>query len=207
MKMTKYEFLDNLRQKLSMIPPEDREKSVAYYSEMLDDCMEDGMDEEEAVASLGSVDAIAEQILEEVPVARLIKEKVRPKRKLGTFEIVLLVLGSPIWLSLLVSALAVIVSLFVAVWTVGISVIASLWAVGISVAAVCLYGLLLTVLAFCQGFVAQGICYFGIALILAALSILIYFASLYTTVGCVKLAKNMYGYCKRKLTKRGKKNA
>ena len=46
-------------------------------------------------------------------------------RKLEKWEIVLLALGSPVWFSLLVSAVAVILSLYASLW----SVIISLWAV------------------------------------------------------------------------------
>ena len=126
--MTKLKFLEELRAKLAGIPTEDAEQSIAYYAEMLDDCMEDGMSEQDAVASMGSLDEIAARIVSEVPIGRLVKEKIRPKRKMSTLEIVLLALGSPIWLSLLIAALAVLLTV-AAVLFAGV---VTLWAVGAS---------------------------------------------------------------------------
>lgn len=52
--MTKQEFLLRIRNGLAALPKEDIEKSVEYYREMIDDRMEDGLSEEEAVAAIGS---------------------------------------------------------------------------------------------------------------------------------------------------------
>ena len=205
--MTKYEFLEKLSRELSAMPRQDRARSLAYYSEMLDDYVEDGMSEEEAVRKLGSVKAVAAQILEDVPISHLVKEKVRVKRKPTAWEIVLLVLGSPVWLSLLVAAAAGVCSLLIAVFAVLISVIALIWAAGISFAAVSVAGIFLAVRMFMGGFLAQGIFFAGASLLLAGLAVLICFGSLHTTLGCVKLVKNTFGLVKRKLTKGGQKDA
>jgi uncharacterized membrane protein len=205
--MTKYEFLAKLSQELSAMPRQDREKSLAYYSEMLDDYVEDGMSEEEAVDMLGNVKTVAQQILEDVPISHLVKEKVRVKRKPAAWEIVLLVLGSPVWLSLLVAAVAVVCSLFIAVFAVLISVIATLWAVGACFAGVALGGIFMAVNMFWQSFVPQGLCYLGAALLLSGLAVLMYFASLYTTIGCGKFVKNMFFHSKHSLTKGGRRDA
>lgn len=49
--MTKSDFLDLLREKISRLPEWEAAKTVVYYSEMIDDRIEDGMSEEEAVAA------------------------------------------------------------------------------------------------------------------------------------------------------------
>lgn len=61
--MTRVEFLTQLDHKLSMMSKEEADQYLDYYAEMLADRMEDGMSEEEAVASLESVDTIAARIL------------------------------------------------------------------------------------------------------------------------------------------------
>ena len=61
---------------------------------MLDDQMEEGLSEEEAVAAVGPVDEIVRQIIADTPLAKLAKERMRPRRQLKAWEIVLLVLGS-----------------------------------------------------------------------------------------------------------------
>ena len=58
--MNKTEFLDALRHALGKLPSYEVEQSIAFYAEMIDDRIEDGMSEQEAVAALGSVHAIAE---------------------------------------------------------------------------------------------------------------------------------------------------
>ncbi|MBQ1272254.1 MAG: DUF1700 domain-containing protein [Clostridia bacterium] len=60
--MTKQEFLTALRERLDGISDSDAERWVSFYSEMIDDRMEDGMSEAEAVANVGDVDDAARQI-------------------------------------------------------------------------------------------------------------------------------------------------
>ena len=45
----------------------------------------------------------------------------RPRRQLKAWEIVLLVLGSPLWLSLGLAAIAVIFAFYVVLWSVSVS--------------------------------------------------------------------------------------
>ena len=63
--MKKAEFLALLRERLADFSNEDAEKSAAFYSEMIDDRMEEGMTEEEAVAALGNLDDIVRSIRQE----------------------------------------------------------------------------------------------------------------------------------------------
>ena len=72
--MTKNEFLTELRAALAGLPEEDVEKSLEYYSEMIDDRIEDGLSEEESVADLGSIEDIRKQILKDTPITKIIKE-------------------------------------------------------------------------------------------------------------------------------------
>ena len=65
--MKKQQFLAELWKRLSDVPKEDVERSLDYYSEMIDDRVEAGMSEEEAVADIGSVEEAAKQIIAEAP--------------------------------------------------------------------------------------------------------------------------------------------
>ena len=49
--MTKAEFLKALEEKLSALSAEDRAASLAYYEEIIDDRMEEGLCEADAVAA------------------------------------------------------------------------------------------------------------------------------------------------------------
>lgn len=59
--MRKEEFLTALRAELTGLSPEGVEKLVEFCSEMIDDRMEDGLTEEEAVAAAGSLDELIQQ--------------------------------------------------------------------------------------------------------------------------------------------------
>lgn len=130
--MTKQEFLASLREGLRGLPPADIEERIAFYDEMIDDRMEEGLTEEEALAELESVESVIAQITAETPLVKLVKEKVRSERKRSGkgLTTVLLVLGAPIWVSLLIAAFAVALSLAAAAW----SVVISLYAAALSLA-------------------------------------------------------------------------
>ena len=123
--MTKLEFTLALTEKLSLIPWEDMEERVSFYTEAIEDRIEEGLPEEEAVAAVGDPAQIAALIIAEFPGCASEGARKGQRRKPGTGEILLLILGAPIWLSLLIAAAAVVVSLYVSLW----AVVLSLWAV------------------------------------------------------------------------------
>ena len=57
--MTKLEFLNELERQLSGLSQAEISKTTSFYSEIISDKTEDGMTEEEAVASLGSITAVS----------------------------------------------------------------------------------------------------------------------------------------------------
>lgn len=63
--MTKGEFLRQLKKSLRQLPKNEIEKSLLYYREMIEDRMEEGLGEEEAVAEFEDVQIIANGILKE----------------------------------------------------------------------------------------------------------------------------------------------
>ena len=63
--MTRVQFLNELYRRLGGMSKEQAEQHLTYYAEMLADRMEEGMTEEEAVASMEDVDTIAGRILQE----------------------------------------------------------------------------------------------------------------------------------------------
>ena len=91
--MRKQEFLSALRKRLSSLPKREIEERLLFYSEMIDDRMEEGLSEEAAVRAIGAADAIAAQIMAEQPSTQ---GKEKQERGLGAGAILLLVLGSPI---------------------------------------------------------------------------------------------------------------
>ena len=181
--MNKADFLTELGKRLSGLPQEDIEERLTFYSEMIDDRMEDGCTEEEAVARIGTVDEIAEQILSEIPLTKLIKERVKPKKALRAWEIVLLVLGSPVWFSLLVAALAVALSVYAVLW----AIVISLYAACLSLAVSAIAAVPITVRHLVSGNPAGAAFMIGAALACAGLSILLFYLSTLAAKGVLKL--------------------
>ena len=136
--MNKSEFLRILRQCLGQLPAEEREQNIAYYEELFSDMLEEGMSEEEAAAHLGDPEQIAREILAEQPLPRLVKSRVRPSGGWTALSITLIVLGSPVWLPLLIALAAVLLSVFVVIWALILSVLAVALAVGVSAVALVL---------------------------------------------------------------------
>ena len=133
--INKHEFLQELSARLSQFPQGEREKAYAFYAEIIDDSMDDGFGEDEAIQRLGSMDEIIERIAAEVPMAALIQHKVRDQRHgLGTN--ILLILGFPLWFPILLTLACVALVLFLLFWMLDLL----LWIVFGSMAAVLIGG-------------------------------------------------------------------
>ncbi len=133
--MTKIDFINGLSAKLQMLPQNEIDKSTLYYSEIISDRIEDGMSEEDAVAAIGNLNDIAQNILYDMSLPTLMKAKMNESKKNSSntaLWIVLAIVGFPIWLPLLISFVAVIFSLYVSVWSVIISLYAVLFALGVT---------------------------------------------------------------------------
>ena len=183
--MRKQEFLARLEMGLQGLPPEDIAERLAFYGEMIDDRMEDGLPEEVAVVEIGAVDDVVAQIITEIPITRIVKEAVKPKRRMAAWEIVLLVLGSPVWLSLLIAAAAVVLSVYVVIW----AIIVSLWAVAFALAVGAPVGIFGGVFCLVRGDVLQGVAFVGAGIACAGLAIFMFYACLAATKGAAGLTK------------------
>ena len=169
--MNKQEFLDALRAGLSGLPQEDAEERLAFYGEMIDDRVEDGLSEAETVAELGPAEELAARIVAETPLPVLVREKMKDRRRLRAWELALLILGFPLWFPLLLAAGVVLFSLYIVLWTLVVSLIA----VAVSFAAAVLGSIVMGAVVSVQGNVAQGLALLSAGLILAGLSIFLFF--------------------------------
>lgn len=185
--MSKQEFLAQLRKGLSGLPQNDIEERLTFYSEMIEDQMEDGVSEEEAVSAIGSAQEIVAQVVAETPLMKIAKERIKPKRRLRAGEIVLLALGSPIWLSLGIAAFAVILSLYISLW----SVISSLWSVFASLAACSIGGVLACVVFTVGGNGASGVAMLAAGIVCAGLAIFMFYGCKAATDGALMLTKKV----------------
>jgi uncharacterized membrane protein len=182
--MTKHEFITQLRVKLSGLPEREVEERLDFYAEMIDDCIEDGRTEEEAVAQIGSVDEVASQIVADIPLLAIAKKKIKPARRLKTWEIVLLAVGSPVWVPLLIAAPAVAFALYVSLW----AVIVSLWAAFGSLVGGAFAGIASGLALSMGANVPAGLALIGAGVVCAGLSIFVFFGCKAATRGVVVLA-------------------
>ena len=154
---------------------------------MIDDKTEEGRTEEEAVSDLGTAEEIAAQIIEDIPLAKIVKERIKPKRRLKAPEIVLLAVGSPIWLALSVAAVAVILALYAALW----SLIIAFWAVFVSVAVCAVASVPSCVISVAGGKVAAGIAMLAGGIICAGLAVFAFYGCKAATRAVLRLTKKL----------------
>lgn len=185
--MNKQEFLAELQKELSGLSQSDIEERLNFYSEMIDDRMEEGLTEDEAVREIGTVNEVVSQTVAETPLYKLVKERVKPKRTISAWVIVLLVLGFPLWLPLLIAAFSVMLSVYIVIW----SVLFSLWTIEISLVGCSLGGMISAVASAFQGNGATGIAMLGFAILCAGLSIFFFLGCKGITKGILILTKKM----------------
>ena len=206
--MNKQEFLYELKGKLWALSEEEKKSSLEYYTEMINDRMEDGLSEEEAVAAIGTLDEIVEQIMSESPHAPAVvnqeeKQTAQPKQakekgRVQPWIIVLLILGAPLWISLVGVLGSGVLGIYVSLWSVVIALYATAFAL-----AVCAIGLL--VAAFSLLWIHQfgkGAVLVGGAFVCAGLAILFFLLSNLAAKGLVALTRLIWngvtGIFKRK---------
>jgi len=179
------------------MPADDVNRFMDYYSEMIDDRVEDGLSEEEAVADMGSPDAAVEQILEDMPLTKLVKEKIKPKHELKAWEVVLIVLGSPVWIPLLITALVLLLTL----WIVAFALLISFYAVVLSFVAAGIGGLICAIPLFIANSPYTAVLMLGAALIGIGIAILFVVSVKPVTVGIFKVCKASVNGIKRMFVK------
>ena len=175
--MKKREFLSRLRQKISVLPSRDMERTLEYYSEMIDDYIESGYSEDAAVAEMGSVNHVAAQILENAQNS-FFEAPYTQKQKKNGLIITLLIIGFPIWFSLLVTAFCVLLTVAIVVATLAIVVP---WSLVVSFGASALALLIATPIIFTGEGIGAAVLVLGAAFILAALCIFSLWAALRLT--------------------------
>ena len=197
--MKKQEFLDELRNRLQGLPQNDLDDRISFYGEMIDDRMDEGKSEEEAVADIGTVDDIVNEIVKDTPLVKLVKEKIKPKRKLKAWEIVLLILGFPLWFPLVLTALILCLVAYLLIWILVIVcyVVELLLSVAATAAPV-----LMIIQAVNGGSV---VVYLGLWLMCLGGAILLFLGCIGATKLTLKLSKKIITSIKKAFVKKGDK--
>ena len=229
--MLRITFLADLQERLYGMPQEEIEERLSFYNEMINDRMEEGLSEEEAIEAIGPVDEIAAQILSsipaepapapvpetapvpdyaaypEMPVNDVTAYNVpvyaeEPKKSVSGLKTALLLLGFPIWGSLLISAGAVVFSIIVTL----LAVVVSFWAAAAGLAAgavVCIPG---AVGSFLAGKVLLGVAWIGAGLALAGFAILLFLCGGAVTSGLITVIKKIAGGFGKLFRRKGRKS-
>lgn len=165
--MNKTKYLKKLYRKVYFVSKEERQSIVDYYSEIIDDLMENGKSEESAVSELESPEVIASNYRKQQK-----NERVESEKQIPTWFWIALIAGSPIWLGLLCAAIGIVVGISCAVLGVSVG-----FTIGGLFAAI--YGLITMFTDF-----AFGLSMFGTGLFLCALGLLV-------TIGIISLSKKI----------------
>ena len=122
--MNKIEFLAAVSAKLTGLLPEEIKGHINFLSEMIDDRVEEGLTEAEAVKAMGEPDQVASAILSDAPngAAPIAKATPRKKKRIRCRS-VLLAITSPIWASLLLAVVVTLFSIIVALGTAGLGLL------------------------------------------------------------------------------------
>lgn len=190
--MNKNEFLKTLRNKLCALSKDEREERLNFYSEMIDDKIEDGVLEEDAIAQIGSVDSIASQIIAQNSQNEVEQTKKSKKRRLKGWEIALIALGTPIWLSLIITLVAVVFSLLVTFYAVVWLLVVCVWAVFGALIACAIAGLVSGIGSVCVGQTAPGMFMMFLAISCIGIAVFAYFASVYGSKLVAKTSRTAF---------------
>lgn len=114
--MNKKEFLKKLKLQLHTLSYKEQKERLTFYSEAIDDRIEEGLTEEEAVNAMGSIDEIVLQIKEDNKNNPIKYEK----KPLTKWEITLLIIGSPLWACILIIFFAVLFSVYAVIWAINL---------------------------------------------------------------------------------------
>lgn len=194
--MNKQEFLAALARELEPLPREERYQTLRYYDELIDDRLEDGQDEGAVIQSLGDPRAVAQELLAGED------ELLVPNRGLRVWVIVLLVLGFPLWGSLLVTAavvlLCVFLCLFLPAFVLGVMALSFLAGAVLGVVGT---PFLIAEVGLAAGGLGAGMFQLGLAVGMLGLAALCAVGFWYTGKATVKAGKALWRWLKRSVGK------
>lgn len=166
--MTKEHFLLSLEKELKQQQIENFTTYINYYDEIINDYMEDGYTELEALNKLDSIDQIVQTIKDENGLIETSVVKRNP------MLIVLLIIGAPLWGSILISIILLLFSGLIILWC-GPFILGALSFGGLLTGIVSLAGLVFNQQLF------YIVTQLGVALIATAVGILLLLDTVYST--------------------------
>lgn len=120
--MSEKEYLKKLKRSLSPLKKKDRDALLDFYKEMIEDKMENGKTEYEAVSELEPVETVAARTLDEYGIDKN-NLKVKLKTWFNPLTVVLIIISSPIWIGFAAGAVGIAVGLLGGALAVAVSIV------------------------------------------------------------------------------------
>ena len=167
--MNKTDFMLQLNNALhkAHVPQNEARDAVQFYAECVDERVEDGATEAEAIEGLGSIDSIVESVVADLPKAARGIGRLDSGNK--ALKVILLVLTFPVWGSILVSLALVATALIAVLWSL-LAAAAALWIACITAG---LAGIAALVHGAANGAGQAGALGFGIGIALSGLAVVL----------------------------------
>lgn len=183
--MKKEEFLISLDRALKRLPEQDKQEILDYYKEIIEDKIESGQDESEAVSSVDSIEEIVNQVITE-GVEKSDVEMVTPeKKKTDKRQLIILIVGSPLWVPLTLAAISIIFAAYICAW-------AGVFSMAVTEAALTICApasAILAIVNMCMGDVALGFIVLGISFSASGIALIAFLPCIKLVAYSVKLTK------------------
>lgn len=128
----------------------------------------------------------------------MIIEKLKAKREFSVFEIIIIILCAPIFISLLISCVSVIISVYASIW----AGIVSLWASFVALAVSVPYCLVVGIIHIVNGNAVSGLALFGLCVLILGLLVTFFYATKFLTGLILLLTKKIANYLKNLFIKK-----
>lgn len=219
--MNKKDFLDEVRTRLSGLGEEDIQKALDFYVEAIDDHIDDGMTEDQAVSAVGTPEEVAEKILMDTPLPTLIKTQAQAmnsastqaaavpgqpeapvkKTRLSAWAIVLIIIGAPVWLPIMIALAAVVLAIVIAIFSVILAIVVAV--LGAAIGGV--ITIFASLIAIIMGEGVHGLVQLAAALVLVGLALLLFIPIKAGIIWLIELAGRFAGWVKFKFVSRRNK--
>ena len=190
--MTKDEYLSELRAGLAAFSKDEVDRAVSFYEEMVDDRVEAGVSEEEAVGSLEPPAEAAARIISEMPAVPRAAARLRSPetpRSWSVAFIVAAVIGSPVWIPLTLGVIMAVIGCFIGLF----GLLVAVWAIAASMLLGAPIGLLYLVAGVKAGSVAGALMGLGCGVAAAGVGVL----GIHLAVAASKLLVKAIVWCAR----------
>lgn len=193
--MNKQEYLSELQKRISALPESEQQKTLDYYSELIDDKVEDtGLNEEEVISKMENPRKVASNVMGDVKISTVIKNSTKAiKDKMKGENVWLVVLLCVFAFPFIVAVLSAVFAVFVAIYAVAISIFLASISIAVGGVAIILSAILNPVdliTSCCWG----GLC--------VGLGLWLIYPSYLAMVGVFRLTGKLFRFIKIKVLRR-----